>query len=583
MPSHPTHGSDGFPLNSFGMGMNGGLSMSMINPPKLPLPVYPGATQIQINQQLHQQQLQQQQQTIAASALWPGSASLPNLAGLGLGISPPSVQSLGLPGGKRPKKRARTDKGDSDEEDTQDMQSGKKDTGAGDDSDADSELGEVDGDRDGLGMMGMSMSMDRTGGLVDPATMGVFSSSTVEVKTEQDGQDKTAGSSSSSSAKSGPSSSGKPNGSTPAGGNKKKKVPPPGGFKPWNTSPSSSHLPSGSACINPVTGEVELPPMDNLTKEEIRKVKNRASAQRSRTRKGELLGGLMDEVNRLRERLRDVTNGAEGGDGDDASMGAEEFLRKTHAARSARGGSVVSSNDGGSCSGTTNANVGNGSSSGGAKDEEKEGMKMLIERLRAEVENEKKVRQAAELEAWTWRQKHEQLINSIALGANGNTIHPGLVSSDPSVHSPGVSLVGSDKETLADSLRAMDDIEEDELVEFSAATPNMASPPLEHIDAASLTQDEQRKELIQAVTRKRERAVVKGSQRDSKGVLMMVSFFKVVFWYNNTVTDGISSTPGRPVLVRVVLYSSSFAHAWIQHIYSFPYERQQQRGNSRIV
>ncbi|KAJ9108113.1 hypothetical protein QFC19_002578 [Naganishia cerealis] len=83
----------------------------------------------------------------------------------------------------------------------------------------------------------------------------------------------------------------------------KKKNPPPGGFKPWNTSPASSHLPSGSECINPITGEVSLPNLENLTKEEIRKVKNRASAQRSRTRKSEQTYELRLENAKLIERM----------------------------------------------------------------------------------------------------------------------------------------------------------------------------------------------------------------------------------------------------------------------------------------
>lgn len=83
----------------------------------------------------------------------------------------------------------------------------------------------------------------------------------------------------------------------------KKKNPPPGGFKPWNTSPASSHLPSGSECINPITGEVSLPNLENLTKEEIRKVKNRASAQRSRTRKTEQTYELRVENSKLMERI----------------------------------------------------------------------------------------------------------------------------------------------------------------------------------------------------------------------------------------------------------------------------------------
>lgn len=89
----------------------------------------------------------------------------------------------------------------------------------------------------------------------------------------------------------------------PHGGAGKKKNPPPGGFKPWNTSPASSHLPSGSDCINPITGEVVLPNLENLTKEEIRKVKNRASAQRSRTRKTEQTYELRVENTKLMERI----------------------------------------------------------------------------------------------------------------------------------------------------------------------------------------------------------------------------------------------------------------------------------------
>jgi hypothetical protein len=228
------------------------------------------------------------------------------------------------------------------------------------------------------------------------------------------------------------------------------------------------------------------------------------------------LGGLMDEVNRLRERLRDVTNGAEGGDGDDASMGAEEFLRKTHAARAARGGSVMSST----------GSIG--------RDEEKEGMKMLIERLRAEVENERKAREAAEAQGWIWKNKHDQLISSIALGA-GETINPGLVSDPPASVRNAKSEEDMDKTTLGlpdldkmggddDEDEDRQDADEDQLMELSSAGHlDAAAPAKAHraqLETVSESEDGGR-DLVQA--KKREKAVIKGTQRDSKGVLMMVS------------------------------------------------------------
>lgn len=93
-------------------------------------------------------------------------------------------------------------------------------------------------------------------------------------------------------------------------------------FKPWNTSPASSHLPSGSACINPVTGEVELPDLQNLTKEEIRKVKNRASAQRSRTRKSEQAVTLREENAKLRHQIEVLNAKIEGREPNPESVNA---------------------------------------------------------------------------------------------------------------------------------------------------------------------------------------------------------------------------------------------------------------------
>lgn len=574
-PQHQNHSHGHVHSQSFA---GPGLSMSMINPPKLfgqehGLPMHPG--QGFLNQPLpfqpqdqHSQHLQQPgsqiQSSVPSSALWPGSASLPNLnhlAGSGMSFSLPGSSSGNMTGKKagkagdtRPKKRARCSEG-SDEEGQQVAagstsgspkekekkvgkdkeskleQGGDLDNEVDEDSDAEgTELGEIN-DEVGLnesGMMGMSSSMTSSAGFV-PGMLGLRDGSVLEVGA--DGM--SPGSTGSGFAKDGSAAAGggdaddvsvsdqkdgkfrlKGGLTVPLG--KKKKVPPPGGFKPWNTSPSSSHLPSGSACINPVTGEVELPPMDNLTKEEIRKVKNRASAQRSRTRKGELLGGLMDEVNRLRERLRDVTNGAEGGDGDDASMGAEEFLRKTHAARAARGGSVMSST----------GSIG--------RDEEKEGMKMLIERLRAEVENERKAREAAEAQGWMWKNKHDQLISSIALGA-GETINPGLVSDPPASVRNAKSEEDMDKTTLGlpdldkmggddDEDEDRQDADEDQLMELSSAGHlDAAAPAKAHraqLETVSESEDGGR-DLVQA--KKREKAVIKGTQRDSKGVLMMVS------------------------------------------------------------
>jgi hypothetical protein len=557
MPSHPSTGLGGFGANVNGNIAAGGhhhpgLSMSMINPPRTMDGSMPGmnagsSLMFPLNGANGSSMLEQQQvQTIVPSAaLWPGSASLPNLGGLYQGHQMGAGQGgSGAKGsGKRPKKRARTSENTDDEDAvagagasskgkqggvtgaekaTKEKSGGKKDAAIAsaaveikveaNDDDEDSDAEGSDGDdmdesRETAGLVPGMLGL-RDGSVVDlsqdapsPASSGVsLVSGFAGVHVGADGFRQSGDGMDGDSALNGgqDGTDGKSRIKSFNGLNKKKKIPPPGGFKPWNTSPSSSHLPSGSACINPVTGEVELPPMDNLTKEEIRKVKNRASAQRSRTRKGELLGGLMDEVNRLRERLRDVTNGAEGGDGDDASMGAEEFLRKTHMAR---GGSVMSS------------------SGSMGRDEEKEGMKMLIERLRAEVDKERKARETAEAQSWMWKNKHDQLLTNITLGA-GKTINPGLVSDPPA----SVRNAQRDEEddiptSPLGELEAMDDVDEDELMEL---------PSGGHLDAARIarsesTEDEDEgREVIQA--RKREKAIVKGSQRDSKGVLMMVSF-----------------------------------------------------------
>lgn len=524
-----------------------GLSMSMINPPKMfgqdsAMPLLPGhpgtAFMSPMNTQLQgQQQHGMQPSSVSSSALWPGSASLPNLGGSSFPLtafSPDVNHKKGAD--KRPKKRARTSEGTDDEATGAGKSAGsvKQEHEADKNGDAEGDGEDEGSDAEGTELDEVSRSQSFTPGLLglrdgdlalgedSPRSTGLslgngFSGGLAGMGDGNGGDSGDAsGTEKDKDGKTLPKS-----GSTSTSTGKKKKIPPPGGFKPWNTSPSSSHLPSGSACINPVTGEVELPPMDNLTKEEIRKVKNRASAQRSRTRKGELLGGLMDEVNRLRERLRDVTNGAEGGDGDDASMGAEEFLRKTHAARSARGGSVMSST----------GSIG--------RDEEKEGMKMLIERLRAEVDHERKSREAAEAQGWMWKNKHDQLLSSIALGA-GKTINPGLVS-DPPAHVRNARR----EEDVDKAIRGMADLEtmdddededeeaadDDELMELSSAG---------HLDANAFKIDRARKaddgddeaedddeereggrELVQA--RRRDKAIVKGNQRDSKGVLMMVS------------------------------------------------------------
>ena len=607
MPSHPSTG-----LTGFGGGANGnnaagghhhpGLSMSMINPPRMmegnmsgmnggmfPLSGADGSSILE----------QQQVQTIVPSAaLWPGSASLPNLGGLYQGHQMSAGQGgAGAKGsGKRPKKRARTSENTDDEDavagaaatskgkqggaagaekTTKERTGSKKDSAsvpaaveikveANDDedySDADGSDGDdMDESREGGGLVPGMLGL-RDGSVVDlsqdapsPASSGVsLVSGFAGVHVGPDGFRQSGDGLDGENGLNGGQDSvdGKSRTKSFNGLNKKKKIPPPGGFKPWNTSPSSSHLPSGSACINPVTGEVELPPMDNLTKEEIRKVKNRASAQRSRTRKGELLGGLMDEVNRLRERLRDVTNGAEGGDGDDASMGAEEFLRKTHMAR---GGSVMSS------------------SGSMGRDEEKEGMKMLIERLRAEVEKERKARESAEAQSWMWKNKHDQLLTNITLGA-GKTINPGLVSDPPA------SARNAQREEEEDvpssplgALEAMDDVDEDELMEL---------PSGGHLDAARIARsasaedEHDGREVMQA--RKREKAIVKGSQRDSKGVLMMVSFAAKHYSQRCILTfDIFLIHSGRLVLLCAVLLAASYAHSWIQHLNGLPHEHERQ-------
>jgi hypothetical protein len=159
-----------------------------------------------------------------------------------------------------------------------------------------------------------------------------------------------------------------------AGG--KKKNPPPGGFKPWNTSPASSHLPSGSECINPVTGEVSLPNLENLTKEEIRKVKNRASAQRSRTRKSEQTYELRMENAKLLERMEIVKQ---------ALKEARPDLCESLALDKPEP-CLLSYDNGpaGRCEGMLN------------EDEERAHMQMLVQGLRTQLDSERNQRVAAE-------------------------------------------------------------------------------------------------------------------------------------------------------------------------------------------
>ncbi|KAJ9120874.1 hypothetical protein QFC22_002809 [Naganishia vaughanmartiniae] len=156
----------------------------------------------------------------------------------------------------------------------------------------------------------------------------------------------------------------------------KKKNPPPGGFKPWNTSPASSHLPSGSECINPVTGEVSLPNLENLTKEEIRKVKNRASAQRSRTRKSEQTYELRMENAKLLERMELVKQALKQARPDLCESLALDKPEPT----------LLSYDNGlaGRCDGMFN------------EDEERAHMQMLIQGLRTQLDSERNQRVAAE-------------------------------------------------------------------------------------------------------------------------------------------------------------------------------------------
>ncbi|KAJ9105264.1 hypothetical protein QFC21_001631 [Naganishia friedmannii] len=160
-----------------------------------------------------------------------------------------------------------------------------------------------------------------------------------------------------------------------AGG--KKKNPPPGGFKPWNTSPASSHLPSGSDCINPVTGEVSLPNLENLTKEEIRKVKNRASAQRSRTRKSEQTYELRMENAKLLERMELVKQALKEARPDLCESLAldkpESCLLSYDNGLAGRGEGIYN------------------------EDEERAHMQMLIQGLRTQLDSERNQRVAAEL------------------------------------------------------------------------------------------------------------------------------------------------------------------------------------------
>lgn len=166
--------------------------------------------------------------------------------------------------------------------------------------------------------------------------------------------------------------------------------PAPAPKRPWNTSPQSTHLPSGSQLINPLTNELDLKPelLEGLTKEEIRKVKNRASAQRSRTRKWEVQEGLKGENERLREELERLRNEMEGNEEDEDApeLGTERRVGQVPAVAPP----LVPP----------------------PRDEEKEAMKSLIERLRREVAEEKAARAKAEAEVWSLKAQLDAAITS---------------------------------------------------------------------------------------------------------------------------------------------------------------------------
>lgn len=245
-------------------------------------------------------------------------------------------------------------------------------------------------------------------------------------------------------------------------------------FKPWNTSPASSHLPSGSACINPVTGEVELPDLQNLTKEEIRKVKNRASAQRSRTRKSEQAVTLREENAKLRHQIEVLTAKIEGREPNPESVNALVAAARLELDH----------------------------------DEEKAAMQNMIQALRDEVMRERHAREMAE---------HE--IARLHAHAEGRPLaaihHPQTNDALPAM--PMSRAPSEDRLVAADELQDGND-DDERMVPIHHYMP---PPPMPHIaNASSLI----RRHKERSSNNSGGAGTVVG-RAEGKGVLMMVVLF----------------------------------------------------------
>ncbi len=290
-------------------------------------------------------------------------------------------------------------------------------------------------------------------------------------------------------------------------------APPPPPKRPWNTSPQSTHLPSGSQLINPLTNELDLKPelLQGLTKEEIRKVKNRASAQRSRTRKWEVQEGLKGENERLREELERLRNEMEGNEEEESSGG---------------GG-------------------GGGGGNGGGKDEEKEGLKALVEKLRKEVGQERKARLKVEAEVWSLK---AQLESAMAAASAASAAAAAAAAATSTTSKQNIIIgIPSPATTAEDEIMSIQGVDDRTDVHGTA-------------EKGELRRD---RGLVQS---NKTRAVGK----DGKGVLMMVScrgfFFSFpsrlipyLIRYNcnlllfpNPSLSSLSPTTGRSILIRTL-------------------------------
>lgn len=288
----------------------------------------------------------------------------------------------------------------------------------------------------------------------------------------------------------------------------KKKNPPPGGFKPWNTSPASSHLPSGSECINPVTGEVSLPNLENLTKEEIRKVKNRASAQRSRTRKSEQTYELRMENAKLLERMQSLKQALKEARPDLCESLALDKPEPT----------LLSYDNGlaGRCEGMFN------------EDEERAHMQMLIQGLRTQLDSERNQRVVAELKVS--RLQRELDSRSAALTRSSPSMSVTASSSNCPI-SPKLTLDQvAERENAIRIVRMASDLDDadmdDETLCSVPTSPTSNKTGFAGKSVQSITQTESGRQVAVALVKREqqeEEPTESVPMRDEKGPLMFVS------------------------------------------------------------